>query len=181
MGLLDDAIREHLELKRLRGADPGQVAREEHEALGPVDRGDGHRPEAQAVESGEHAPAVGQPAEVRGEETFPHAGQETTELDMSTVLGEGSTHQPASIPPDPDAGESGQAVPPTTGDSLEWEMPREHTAEPTPAQEVQPGEAAPQEQVDDVLEETPDFLRETPEQERLWFEQRPPRDFDFDK
>jgi len=36
MGLLDDAIREHLELKRRRGADPGEVAREEHEALEPV-------------------------------------------------------------------------------------------------------------------------------------------------
>ena len=35
--------------------------------------------------------------------------------------------------------------------------------------------------VEDVLEETPDFLRDTPEQERLWFEQQPPRDFDFDK
>src|SRR5271167_4353342 len=33
MGMLDDAIREHLELKRLRGADPGEVAREEREAL----------------------------------------------------------------------------------------------------------------------------------------------------
>jgi hypothetical protein len=32
----------------------------------------------------------------------------------------------------------------------------------------------------DVLEQTPEFLRETPEHERLWFEQRPPRDFDFD-
>src|SRR5580693_2443545 len=40
MGLLDDAIREHLELKRLRGADPGDVAREEQAALGPVRRGD---------------------------------------------------------------------------------------------------------------------------------------------
>src|SRR4051794_35149376 len=42
MGLLDDAIREHLELKRTRGADPTEVAREEAEALGPVrrDRGD---------------------------------------------------------------------------------------------------------------------------------------------
>ena len=38
MGLLDDAIREHLELKRLRGADPGAVAREEQDALGPVRR-----------------------------------------------------------------------------------------------------------------------------------------------
>ncbi|HEV3047081.1 MAG TPA: hypothetical protein VGY13_06930 [Solirubrobacteraceae bacterium] len=36
MGLLDEAIREHLELKRLRGADPGAVAREEREALAPM-------------------------------------------------------------------------------------------------------------------------------------------------
>jgi hypothetical protein len=34
MGLLDDAIREHLELKRTRGADAGEVLREEREALG---------------------------------------------------------------------------------------------------------------------------------------------------
>ena len=33
---------------------------------------------------------------------------------------------------------------------------------------------------DDVLEETPEFLQDTPEHDRLWFEQRPPRDFDFD-
>ena len=33
---------------------------------------------------------------------------------------------------------------------------------------------------EDVLEETPEFLQETPEHDRLWFEQRPPRDFDFD-
>jgi formin 2 len=32
----------------------------------------------------------------------------------------------------------------------------------------------------DVLEETPDFLQETPEHDKLWFEQKPPRDFDFD-
>jgi len=36
MGLLDDAIREHLELKRRRGADPGEVAHQEHAALAPV-------------------------------------------------------------------------------------------------------------------------------------------------
>jgi hypothetical protein len=38
MGDLDDAIREHLELKRRRGADPAEVAREEQEALAPVTR-----------------------------------------------------------------------------------------------------------------------------------------------
>ena len=39
MGDLDEAIREHLELKRRRGADPAEVAREEQEALSPVTRG----------------------------------------------------------------------------------------------------------------------------------------------
>ena len=39
MGLLDDAIREHLDLKRRRGADPAEIERAEHEALGPVRRG----------------------------------------------------------------------------------------------------------------------------------------------
>ena len=39
MGLLDDAIREHLDLKRRRGADPTEVERAEREALGPVRRG----------------------------------------------------------------------------------------------------------------------------------------------
>jgi hypothetical protein len=38
MGLLDDAIREHLDLKRRRGADPTEVEREEREVLGPVRR-----------------------------------------------------------------------------------------------------------------------------------------------
>ncbi|HEU4945248.1 MAG TPA: hypothetical protein VFT10_08810 [Solirubrobacterales bacterium] len=33
---------------------------------------------------------------------------------------------------------------------------------------------------EDVLEETPDFLEEAPEDDQLWFEQKPPKDFDFD-
>jgi hypothetical protein len=33
---------------------------------------------------------------------------------------------------------------------------------------------------DDVLEDTPDFLEEAPEDDDLWFEQKPPKDFDFD-
>src|SRR3954451_17508864 len=39
MGLLDDAIREHLELKRSHGADPGEIAQLEREAFGPPRRG----------------------------------------------------------------------------------------------------------------------------------------------
>ena len=36
MGLLDEAIREHLELKRRRGGDPGEIAHQERAALEPV-------------------------------------------------------------------------------------------------------------------------------------------------
>lgn len=43
--------------------------------------------------------------------------------------------------------------------------------------EEPPPPAAKQE---DVLEETPDFLEDAPEDDDLWFEQKPPKDFDFD-
>jgi hypothetical protein len=33
---------------------------------------------------------------------------------------------------------------------------------------------------EDALEETPDFLEDRPEDDQLWFEQKPPKDFDFD-
>jgi hypothetical protein len=201
MGLLDDAIREHLELKRRRGADPGEVAREQHEALDPVPR-DQHAPgdvgDAPLVDSAPHdAPEAGvmagsvpedMPDEL-ADEAFPSTGSaaevavggETEELDMRSVLGD--EHDPhgagAGAVPAPSLGEhagaqAGAPAPAESAeeDSLEWEVPGE-SAEETPLEEEEPGE--------DVLEETPEFLRDTPEQERLWFEQRPPRDFDFDK
>jgi hypothetical protein len=34
MGLLDEAIRDHLDLKRMRGADPVELVKQEREALG---------------------------------------------------------------------------------------------------------------------------------------------------
>ena len=45
---------------------------------------------------------------------------------------------------------------------------------------AEPADADAAAEGEDVLEETPDFLQETPEHDRLWFEQKPPRDFDFD-
>jgi hypothetical protein len=166
MGLLDDAIREHLDLKRRRGADPGEVAREQREALdvgeqaAPVaGKADGSKVDAAvtaaptaatgSAEAGdEPVAAAGEPAPAQPDQAA--ALGETAELDMSSVLGDEQTEAP---------GEE---------DSLEWEVPGEAVE----------AEAEPEE---DVLEETPDFLRDTPEQDRLWFEQRPPRDFDFDK
>jgi len=52
--------------------------------------------------------------------------------------------------------------------------------EPQPAEPDQPEHLAPSGDEEDVLEETPDFLEEAPEDDQLWFEQKPPKDFDFD-
>jgi hypothetical protein len=131
MGLLDEAIREHLELKRRRGADPDEVARQEGEALG--DPRSAPQPEPPVAE--EEPPPEPEPVEepwLGEEDADPDPGQPTAEFE----------------PPD-----------------VEPEVARP---------DAEPGAD------EDVLEETPDFLQETPEHDRLWFEQKPPRDFDFD-
>jgi hypothetical protein len=60
-------------------------------------------------------------------------------------------------------------------------------AEPAAAEESEGPEEAgdecqgqPRDREEDVLGETPDFLEEAPEDDQLWFEQKPPKDFDFD-
>jgi len=146
MGLLDEAIREHLELKRRHGADPAEVAQLEREAFGPARRG----PEPLEVpppadESEVDAPAYEPPAEPEPE--LPPT-------------------RPEALPePDPVA------------EDLAFEDTATEPDEPPPAAATP---SPPQEGGEDVLEETPEFLQETPEHDRLWFEQRPPRDFDFD-
>ncbi len=190
MGLLDDAIREHLELKRLRGADPGAVAREEQDALGPVGREgeDNHGGGKGSDETVTDADRSSFPdAESPGIDPST-SGQETIEINMEAEL--------AAAEPEPGYQEETaapkRATPvahPTntslsTEESLEWEVPGDRSENPSPeagsSSEID-SRAGDDEHVEDVLEETPDFLRDTPEQERLWFEQRPPRDFDFNE
>jgi hypothetical protein len=194
MGLLDDAIREHLELKRLSGADPGVVAREEHDALGPVlSRG---KEEHEAYEDGEvkHSPEADgsfPDAELSPAADSSAAGQETVEINMEAELeaGADSGRGSQTMGPDQTAPVTHSAdAQPSAEDSLEWEVPSDHPSEPASDSGLD-GKGDPQveegserdEHVEDMLEETPDFLRDTPEQERLWFEQRPPRDFDFNE
>lgn len=55
----------------------------------------------------------------------------------------------------------------------------EPRAEPEPTEEDEPP-SRPEGEEHDVLDETPDFLEESPADEQLWFEQKPPKDFDFD-
>ncbi len=196
MGLLDDAIREHLELKRLQGADPGVVAREEQDALGPVPR----RGDAAYGDDADDAPGL----ETHDEEVPPaldspttadsvdseSVGQETVEINMEAELASEGDFDPSSTV-QRDARARSVAHPASarsiSDESLEWEVPAE-AEEPAERVELEdsPGENADDapgqaESMEDVLEETPDFLRDTPEQERLWFEQRPPRDFDFNE
>jgi hypothetical protein len=80
--------------------------------------------------------------------------------------------------------ESGAGEPPTDeGENVEVVEEVEVADEVEPAEERGDEKASEgsEDSADDVLEETPDFLRETPEHDRLWFEQKPPKDFDFDE
>jgi hypothetical protein len=163
MGLLDDAIRDHLELKRRHGADPSEVAEQEQEALGPARR---EPPEAAAVAGGARA------FDFEDEDVYdPRPGDEVAETtdEEEPVYDEDLIGEEDESPPDPDvaAGRPSGAVSSEVAD----------VEPPTPARDAVPADEAPS--ADDVLEETPEFLQETPEHERLWFEQKPPRDFDF--
>jgi hypothetical protein len=196
MGLLDDAIREHLDLKRRRGADPAEVERAEREALGPVRRG------PEEPEPGDTAPddslAYDQEREEDWDEPFEEPGEEFAydETDEPEPFAEEEGHLPEERamrePPAP------REQPPAAADAFE-DVPgatksrprREADAGPPTVQH--PGDETAEYQVEeefergnpdknpgDVLEETPDFLQDTPDHDRLWFEQRPPRDFDFE-
>jgi hypothetical protein len=198
MGLLDDAIREHLELKRRRGADPEEVARQESEALGdpraPQPGAGGAEEAAESPESGDEVmPVTPHPDATRVVE--PGAAQDEPELDdlAPPALDPDPYPGAADDEPGPDVDREPEAAsPPAPAPSpspsrdtpwLDDDPPTEEHAPPPPAPEERPGAVAAGDEAaadDDVLEETPDFLQETPEHDRLWFEQKPPRDFDFD-
>ncbi|HEV7774010.1 MAG TPA: hypothetical protein VGO48_12065 [Conexibacter sp.] len=246
MGLLDDAIREHLDLKRRRGADPSEVARLEQEALGPVRRdpapaepADDHNDESHAHES---------TADAEPHAGHPHPASEGLHPDDRThVLAPEDRHEPphgdplfeqhahneevggtAAREPEELGGAAASAPEPSADDAdraggdenarpaAEGRTGARVGADPGPARQAAEPEHEGQQAQDprhsdivdqptteyrvedhhdedeheasaahggpdeDVLEETPDFLQETPEHDRLWFEQRPPRDFDFD-
>lgn len=103
MGLLDEAIRDHLELKRRHGADPSEVAEAEHEALDPVFPGE----ESQDADG---------------------LAEETVEMDMEAFLAADAKleTQHASEPV------RAPLTTEMEDESLEWELPDHATAEPPP-------------------------------------------------
>jgi hypothetical protein len=236
MGVLDDAIREHLELKRRHGVPEEELQRQEDEALGPARRdvaqqheeaepAAGHTATAEADEPAAPAPADEETALFdmeAGADADGPASAEAPALDEAPV----DEHPPA---PEPPPAEPAADAPPAPSRSIEIKEPGEaavgepgHEPDPQRAlgdtqphgfeaiededleseastgsglsltpdeEEREPDdeellsadeEAAAEEGDPDVLEDTPDFLQETPEHDRLWFEQKPPRDFDFD-
>jgi hypothetical protein len=241
MGILDDAIREHLELKRSHGASDDEIRRKEVEAFGRP------RPEeaAQAPE-GDHTQTLSpdetmvaeppgladlEPLQPAPEDPYavhpgddlvpdpdvPHAAHE--EQPPPAAEAGAGTLEPTEI-------ETGPPTPPSHHDHHDEPHPalvdhdhiggEEHAPEPVFRQSAETPTAPPDAPLDpapvedppvgdppvqnpdideppprqspeqagddedeDVLEETPEFLQDAPEHDRLWFEQKPPRDFDF--
>lgn len=244
MGILDEAIREHLELKRQHGAAEGDLRKLEDEAFGPPERpgappGDAVADAAVAVED-EPAPAI-EEAPAEHEEPLPEPDEagEPAAAETEVVRAETEEHPPPEPPEEPEAiadepteifdlgGEAAVDEPEAAeeprveepaveepaidddffseqslSDELDQALDAPETAEARPAHDVpesppQEEESSPQEEEappdqteaesaegdeesEDVLEETPEFLQDTPEHDQMWFEQRPPKDFDFD-
>jgi hypothetical protein len=299
MGLLDDAIREHLDLKRARGADPAEIERLEREALGPVRRD----PATASMAADPKFPSPGHYADEDHADDFPDNGHEqpveeiepsqpkrrflrrnrgaaravddrraqtsahdledgefaeydrphehdehdaddgdepATELHQTGEPPQLTFNRPPSqprFPVEPPSGEPSDddeaGDPATPGDAPEAAddaepEPHPHGRHPDlqPTHEFdvedafdddaaleraqdrgrsdegpeksaegsdpdvlegsdpdvleEPDADVLEEPDEDVLEETPEFLHDTPEHDRLWFEQRPPKDFDFD-
>jgi hypothetical protein len=258
MGILDEAIREHLELKKAHGAPDDEIRQKELEAFGPVRQEAAPAPPSADLEPAtEHIPAAGEHVPVAEDPYTVHPGdhpvpdphdhaepiasdppyREDSELlsgpagdepaaDARAAADAGAgtlepgghdadpgpalvEEEPISAPetpvePHPDEPHPalhdrddlrGEVHPPEPVFEPEDEAPPierppapEPTepappAEPAPAEDPPMGDPPPEEHEagadEDVLEETPEFLQDAPEHDRLWFEQRPPRDFDF--
>lgn len=231
MGILDDAIREHLELKRQHGAASSELEQLENEAFGPV-----ARPGDPDFETGEEpAPAGEQPAVAIGEggedpttvltsggaepesveQPIPEAAEgaifDVEEADLGDIDLDEELKTPAerareehshledtvdhpapevesleeeleaAAPAAPDSAPDAPVEEPGPGDPeapASTEEPESLEFDQLPGEPVEP--RADDGGDDDLLEETPDFLKDAPDGEDLWFEQGEPKDFDFD-
>jgi hypothetical protein len=237
MGILDEAIKEHLELKRQHGAGDSELKKLEDEAFGlperpGVEAGDAvaeaptelvaqpepaedlpprrrapdiadlqeapePEPEVaveeQAVADEPPAAAEPQPAGPTTEEREALAEHPTEMYDVEgeiegseppapseEELVEAEIGEPRLAPVDPLAGaedEDEEPEPAAKAEEPDEEEDDDFWDEKRLSDELDQALEAPEE---DLLEETPDFLEEAPEDDQLWFEQKPPKDFNFD-
>lgn len=248
MGILDEAIKEHLELKRQHGAGESELKQLEDEAFGAAERPGGEvsppdpvaeaptefmaQPEAEAppkeevqepaaesaaaaeepssrptpraeiadlqeappAESQEEAPEPEAPAEEESpameHEAVPEPPGTEIPSGPSTEEREAIAEQPTEMYDVEEEMEEPRVTP--VEDELDedddfWDEKRlsdeldqalEAPSE-TGDDEEEIFSEAPAKPEEDVLEETPDFLEDS-EDDELWFEQKPPKDFDFD-
>jgi|SRR6185369_5687670 len=312
MSILDDAIREHLELKRAHGADEAELKKLEDEAFGPPGRPEEPDPFSEAPTEFMATPEVAEPAEQSGRRINIADLQEPPPPEGAGERGEPRVEVTDTIEPEADAPlapaeDAAQAAPPAEEEppaeveqtameheivvepaeeapavadagpgeetrerqaiaeqptelfDIEAEMGTEDAPAAEPAAEIQASRAEPpavplaeeedeedeefwsdqrlSDELDqaleapltdeqelppltdehdipapvaepsaliaedegeddedetprpdydpdtgheDVLEDTPDFLEDAPEDDELWFEQKPPKDFDLD-
>jgi hypothetical protein len=139
-----------------------------------------------------HPPAEAEPEEGSAEFDFFNEQRLSDELDQALEAPLPSTDEHLAMPqykdaPEPDQG--GIFDFQTGGETYE-EDPSEEVlrradaaeAAEEPAADDEEGETAfdPDTGHEDVLEDTPRFLEDAPEDDDLWFEQKPPKDFDLD-
>lgn len=282
MSILDDAIREHLELKRAHGADESELKKLEDEAFGPPGRPEEPDPMAEAPTEfmATPAPAAPEPGSEEDErrriniadlqeapppeppqdaappaptdaapQAAPPAEEEPSAMEHE-VVPEPPTPAPSEPTPEPEPyerqaiaeqptelfdveaeiGSEDAPAPPVEAPSpsdeqiievereepklapilddeeedeefwgeqrlseeldqaLEGPITEEHELPPLAGDHEEEDDDEHEERPDydpdtgheDVLEDTPDFLEDAPEDDELWFEQRPPKDFDFD-
>jgi hypothetical protein len=233
MGILDDAIKEHLELKRRHGAGDSELQQLEDEAFGAAERpGNGESaadPLAEAPTQFMEQPEPEISSGPSTEEREAIAEQPTEMYDVEEELAsepkapseeqlvEEEMDEPRLAPVDPLSGldeaivevqAAGEAEAAAEEEGEEYEEDDDFWDEKRLSDELDQALEAPSEveedvatgddeddeltaspegeeapasgRDEDVLEETPDFLEETPEDDQLWFEQKPPKDFDFD-
>jgi hypothetical protein len=174
MGLLDDAIREHLDLKRRHGASDDEIAQKEAEALGPA-----RREFPRTVEE-----------DVAVDEAPAHVDHESVQP-LGDPFEEEISEPPVFEPPAPPVPAPGAELADTEEYRFEDEELDEDDDEDGYGDEDDDeldlddddlglDDDDEEDEDEDLLGDTPDFLQDTPEHDRLWFEQKPPRDFDFE-
>jgi hypothetical protein len=174
MGVLDDAIRDHLALKRRHGASEQEVERQLDEALGR--RGAAPAYEPSAERQSEPLSDLAEPSAL--------ADEELSAPERQSALADERRASAAEEPDVVGADEPPRATEPERA---------------SPVDELEPDEVLPEEALDDArarewpngtrpavredeeqLEDASDFQEESTDPDRLWFEQQPPKDFDFD-
>jgi hypothetical protein len=171
------------------GADPQEIERLEREALGPVRRSPQEAfdapsvaeagPESVEVDDDYVAEAWAEPEDADDAAQHGHELAGADELEEWEVPERGPVEggigaEPDIAAPAPPPPPAPAERPPAGGSLVEEDYLEQETVE----HDVEHEEASAGE--DDMLEETPEFLQDTPDHDRLWFEQRPPRDFDLD-